>query len=193
MSDRKQDSTTTIVALAGRRIDSPGVEEPRFPLKNVDEVRRRIADALVNLPAVRLVCSGACGADLVALEAAAQLGLHRRIVLPFAPARFRETSVVDRPGEWGPVFDRQIAAAAATGDLVVLGLEGDDDQAYAATNEAIIREAKALAGTPGRAGAHRLIAMLVWEGTKRQGSDATAGFGDLAKKSGFEERSIPTL
>jgi hypothetical protein len=192
MPDRKKHATTSIVALAGRRIDSPAAEEPRFPLKNVDEVRRRIAQALGNLKAVGLVCSGACGADLVALEAAAKLGLHRRIVLPFAPARFRETSVVDRPGEWGPVFDRQVAAAAAAGDLVVLGLEGDDDQAYTATNEAIIREAKALARTPGQA-AHRLVAMLVWEGAKRQGSDATAGFGDLARKVGFEEQSIPTL
>jgi hypothetical protein len=46
MSDRNQHPTTTIVALARRRIDAPGVEEPRFPLKNVDDVRRRIADAV---------------------------------------------------------------------------------------------------------------------------------------------------
>jgi hypothetical protein len=187
MSD-SQHPNTTIVALAGRRIDVPGTENQRFPLRNVDKVRRRIAGALEKLQAVGLVCSAACGADLVALEAAEQLGLRRRIVLPFAPVRFRETSVVDRPGDWGPVFDRQIATAAAGGDLVVLNLEGDDDGAYAAANEAIVREAQALAGTRGR-----LVAMLVWEGAKRQRNDATAEFGELAKKAGFTELSIPTL
>lgn len=119
--------------------------------------------------------------------------MRRRIVLPFPPARFRETSVVDRSEEWGPVFDRQIAAAAAAGDFVVLDLDGDDDRAYAAANEAIIREAQALAAQPDQGEAHRLVAMLVWEGAKRHGSDATAGFRELARKAGFEEQSIPTL
>jgi hypothetical protein len=119
--------------------------------------------------------------------------LRRRIVLPFPPPRFRKTSVVDRSEEWGPVFDRQIAAAAAAGDLIVLGLDGDDDLAYAAANKAILREAEALTAQSAQGDAHRQVAMLVWEGAKRQGSDATAGFRDLAKKAGFEEQWIPTL
>ena len=93
---------TAVVALAGRRIDLPEAQVPRFPLENVQEVGRRICEALYEMHAVALVCSAACGADLVALEQAKQLGLRRRIVLPFAPERFRETSVVDRPGDWGP-------------------------------------------------------------------------------------------
>jgi len=188
MSDLKQCPSNTVVALAGRRIDAPNAEEPRFPLKNVNKVRRRIAESLSDLKAVGLVCSAACGADLTALEAAEQLGVRRRIVLPFAPLRFRETSVVDRPGDWEVVFDRQIATTSASGDLVVLDLEGDNDRAYAATNEAIIREAQRLAETP-----VRLVAILVWEGSKRHGNDATAGFGDLARKAGFARRSILTL
>ena len=36
---------------------------------------------------------------LVALEQAKQLGVRRRIMQPFAPERFRETSVVDRPDD----------------------------------------------------------------------------------------------
>jgi hypothetical protein len=188
MSDLKQYPSNTMVALAGRRIDAPDAKEPRFPLKNVNEVRRRIAEALKDLQAVGLVCSAACGADLIALAAAEQLGVRRRIVLPFAPPRFRETSVVDRPGDWGAVFDHQIATTSASGDLVVLDLKEDNDRAYTTTNEAIIREAQKLVETPAR-----LVAILVWEGSKQHGSDATAGFGDLAKKAEFTQRSILTL
>ena len=111
---------TAVVALAGRRIDLPDAQVPQFPLGNVQEVGRRIYEALCEMHAVALVCSAACGADLVALEQAKQLGLRRRVVLPFAPERFRETSVVDRPGDWGPLYDQQVAATAAAGDLLVL-------------------------------------------------------------------------
>jgi hypothetical protein len=193
MSERRQVPATAIVALAGRRIDRPGAQPPRFPLDQVEEVGHRIAEALSRIRASCLVCSAACGADLVALEQAEQLGLRRRIVLPFAPKRFRESSVIDRPGAWGPVFDRQIAAAIATGDLVVLEHGGGDDNAYAAANEAIVREAQALARLAGSDGPQRLVAMLVWEGTPRSEGDATAGFGELAKRAGFEEETILTL
>jgi hypothetical protein len=184
--------TTSIIALAGRRIDVPGTTPPRFPLSQVEEVRSRLAGAFARLHAVGLVCSGACGADLVALEAAEQLGMRRRIVLPFAPERFRKSSVVDRPGDWGRVYDRQIAAAAKSDGLVVLDLGGEDDRAYAAANEAIIRETLRLARTAEQARSYRLVALLVWEGIRRQGSDATAAFGELAQKAGFEVITIPT-
>jgi hypothetical protein len=141
---------------------------------------------------VALVGSAACGADLVALEQAEQLRLRRRIVLPFAPAQFRESSVVDRPGDWGREYDHQIAAAAAAGDLLVLDLAASGDAAYAAANEAIVHEAQALARAA-PSGPHRLIAMLIWEGAPRSGSDATAGFRDLTKDAGFEEQFVPTL
>ena len=184
---------TAVVALAGRRIDLPDAQVPRFPLGNVQEVGRRIYKALCEMHAVALVCSAACGADLVALEQAKQLGLRRRVVLPFAPERFRETSVVDRPGNWGSLYDQQIAATAAAGDLLVLDIATGGDAAYAAANETIVREAQALARTAHPDRAHRLIAILVWEGAPRPGSDATARFRDLARRAGFEEQSISTL
>jgi ABC-type enterobactin transport system permease subunit len=58
---------------------------PCFPLEAVAIVRRRLADLLVQEHAVALVCSAACGADLIALEEAERLGLRRRIILPFRP------------------------------------------------------------------------------------------------------------
>jgi hypothetical protein len=113
-------------------------------------------------------------------------------VLPFPPNRFRETSVTDRPGNWGPVFDRLVAAAESAGDLVALSSTGDDDAAYAAANEVIIKEAQALAGSTLDGTRLRLVAVIVGEGSARAGTDASGGLLTLAKNAGFEERSVLT-
>ena len=182
-----------VIALAGRRIDAPDTNPPRFLLENVPMVRQRLADMFTAERTGALVCSAACGADLIALEEAERLGIRRRIVLPFSPARFRDTSVTDRPGDWGPIFDRIIASATSAGDLVILGdLEGNNDAAYAAANEAIIHEAQGLiqettAGAPCKG-----VVVVVWEGAAREGTDASGGLRDLARRAGFEERSVLT-
>jgi hypothetical protein len=183
----------SVVALAGLRIDAPDAQPPRFPLGRVEVVRERVAEALRRLNAQALVCSAACGADLVALAQAERLGLRRRIVLPFAADRFLESSVNDRPGGWELLFNQQVAAAAAVGDLVVLDGKEADDRAYAAANDAIVEEAQALARATKDHEQRRLIALLVWEGTARSGSDATAEFGKIAKKAGFEVESVLTV
>jgi hypothetical protein len=186
-------SKRSVIAVAGRRIDAPDADSPRFPLENVPLVRSRLAALFSTEHAEAVVCSAACGADLIALEEAERLGLRRRIVLPFPPERFRETSVTDRPGEWGPAFDRLIAAAEATDDLVILqSTNGSDDAAYAAANQAIIREAEALAQALPGGVQPRLIAVIVWEGSAREGTDASGGLRNLAAQAGFEERSLLT-
>jgi hypothetical protein len=183
-----------VIALAGRRIDAPGTDPPRFPLKNVPIVRERIAGFLSSEHAKAIVCSAACGADLIALEEAERLGLRRRIVLPFAPKRFRETSVTDRPGDWGPVFDRLVAEAENTADLVVLdSVAGDDDAAYAAANQVIIREAEGLAKDTSDGILHQRVSLIVWEGAARPGTDASGGLQTLAAQAGFEQRFLLTL
>jgi hypothetical protein len=186
----------TVVALAGRRIDAPDTAPPRFPLENVAAVRQRIADLLAAERVTDLVCAAACGADLIALEEAGRLGLRRRIVLPFAAERFRETSVTDRPGDWGPVYDQMIAAVAAQGGIVVCDpVEGDDEAAYAAANHAIIREAQAQAQVQARTSGEdaRRLVVIVWEGAERATTDASGELRRLALAAGFEERNVPTL
>ena len=74
---------SSIIALAGRRIDTPGTNPPRFPLDSVPLVRARIAELLRVERAAAVVASAACGADLIALEEAERIGIRRRIVLPF--------------------------------------------------------------------------------------------------------------
>jgi hypothetical protein len=175
----------TVIALAGRRIDPAGSGIPRFPLHMIPDVRGRLRRRLEELSADTLVCSAACGADLLALETARDLGMRRRVVLPFDRSRFRETSVTDRPGEWGTLFDRLMDEAVAAGDLVVLQ-SADDAGAYAATNRVIFDEAFTLArGRPGLVAEGRVsvVAVVVWEGRSRGGKDLTENFLELARAS----------
>jgi hypothetical protein len=136
-----------------------------------------------------LVCSGACGADLLALDAAGELGLRRRMVLPFEPARFRAGSVTDRPGLWGPLFDQTVAQIEAAGDLVVLGHAGNLDEAYVAVNRAIFDEAARLAHTDPDG---RVRAVVVWEGRSRGPGDLTDSFAREARVRGLDVVEILT-
>ncbi len=190
-----------VIALAGRRVDAAGVSTARFPLANVEAVHERLRAFFTKRMATSLVSSAACGADLVALTVAQSLGLRRRVVLPFEPQRFRTTSVTDRPGEWGELFDRTIQEVSRTGDLVVLEQTGDPDDAYAATNEAILDEATNLASgklhgrtTPG---AQRVtgavLAVVAWDGHPREGNDLTIRFVQSARERGLSVAEVSTL
>lgn len=191
MSDPAR-SHAAVAAVAGRRIDAPDTMPPRFPLGAIPLVRQRLAALLVEERVSALVASAACGADLIALEEAARLGIRRRIVLPFPVDRFRTVSVTDRPGDWGPLFDRLVAEAAAGGDLIILPAGGGtNDDAYDEATRVIVAEAQGLARTllPPR----RCLGITVWEGARRAGTDASGGFRERAAAAGFEERIILTV
>lgn len=173
-----------VVALAGRRVDAADAKEPRFSPKDVDVVRERVRRMLRDVQPAALVCSAACGADLLALDEAADLGIPRRIVLPFAKDRFRETSVVDRPGNWGPTFDRLVAQAEADGALVVADV-GEGDEGYREANRAILREAA-------RGAAGGVEAWIVWNGRPRDEGDITLHFSDEAFRRACFVRVVST-
>jgi hypothetical protein len=177
-----------IIALAGRRVDTADAKEPRFPLRNVESVRTRARAVLKEEGATALVSSAACDADLIALSEAAQLGLRRRVILPFERRRFRETSVTDRPGEWGPLYDQVLDAVEAAGDLVILQ-NGSDDEAYSAANRAILDEAVAMA----KAVHQSATAVLIWDGVSRGDHDLTEEFGAEARKRGLAVTQVRTL
>jgi hypothetical protein len=176
----------TVVALAGRRIDAPNAAEPRFPASQVNSVRDRIRSFLAASRAVALVASAACGADLIALQLAAEAKLRRRIVLPFDAVRFRETSVVDRGEEWGEIFDAVLRSIPQS-DLIVLGLTEDED-AYTRTNVAILDHAQLLAG-PGR----DVRALVVWNGVPRGPDDITAQFASTARARNLVVSEVLTV
>ena len=100
------------------------------------------------------------------------------VVLPYAPDVFRERSVVDRPGEWGPAYDTLIAESlSGLVELVILHSAQSPDESYrafAATNTAIIDRAEQLA----REASEResILAVVVWDGASRGPDDLTDEF-----------------
>lgn len=178
-----------VFALAGRRIDAAGAANATFPVENIGVVRNRLRALFEMHDGKALVSSAACGADLLALEEAGALGMRRRVILPFTAERFRATSVVDRPGDWGPVYDRVIGEVSAHHDLVVFESDLADDEAYAAANHAILDEAAMLSRESG----NRAAAVLAWDGHSRGDTDLTAAFGRQARLRDMAVFDVTTL
>lgn len=177
-----------VLAAAGRRIDAAGQPQARFPLSQVPAVQQKLRGLLIEQKVRILVCSAACGADLVALEEAGTLGIERHIVLPFEPERFRISSVIDRPGNWGEAFDRALAEVKNNGRLTVVPACENEQTAYAAANRAILETARGLALRTG----DRAAAVLLWDGRSRGAGDLTAEFGSEAQRMGFPRFDLDT-
>ena len=178
-----------VVAMAGRRVDPPNAKQTRFPATMLGTVRDRIRKLLSAEKATVLVSSAACGADLLALEAAGELRLQRHVVLPFPRHAFRKASVVDRGGDWGERYDRAIDEVERQGKLLVLHYSEDDPAAYAATNIAIMDEAEKVA----REINEQVSAIGVWDGKSRGQDDYTEQFQKHARERGMSVREILTL
>jgi hypothetical protein len=178
---------TRVAAVAGRRIDAADAQRPSFPESSEGNVKSAVMRVIRERAIELVVASAACGADIVAIEAARELGLRFRIVLPFDAGRFRDTSVVDRGPSWGVRYDALLAAAEARGDVVVVAdSAADDDAAYALATRRILDEARALAGG-------QPIALALWDERPRSTTDATREFVELARAGGLEVVTIPTL
>lgn len=177
---------TAIACLAGRRIDPIDGDPLRFPLDRSVEVGRKISAVLVERKISRLVCAAACGADILALEACVTLDIPATIVLPFSVALFREISVTDRPGTWGPRFDKVIAHARSRSDLVELGYKEDDEEAFLGANREIVARVE-------QSTASEKFAIVVWNGTARGEDDATADLAEHAKAAGLIVIEVPTM
>jgi hypothetical protein len=183
-----------IVAVAGRRIDAADAAVAHFPLANRRLVARRIGAALQRLDATAVVASAACGADLLALDAAECRGMRRRIILPYAEEWFLEDSVLDRPGRWAGAFRAQCAAARGANDLVVLDEARGSDDAFRAVNEAIVAEGLRLAEHASPADpAAALAVLIVWEGSPRGPDDLTAHLRERMRHLGAQVVEVSTV
>jgi hypothetical protein len=195
---------SVIVAFAGRRIDAQDATTARFPLTRVNFVRDRI-EALFRRERVNtLICSAACGADLIALRVAQELGIGYQVILPFASDRFRVTSVTDRPASqdwnWGELFDQVIDGAPKSGGLVVVEAGEDSQAGYQAVNRAILdaalrqeQDKKIPSPTQASHGSHQVQALIVWDGHARDDHDLTRHFAEEARVRGLVVREILTL
>jgi tetratricopeptide (TPR) repeat protein len=178
-----------IVAVAGRRVDAPDASPQRFPQENLALVSQRLRTLFRKVGATAVVGSAACGADLLAHAEAGTARIRARIVLPADPQKFRNTSVIDRPGDWGSMYDRILKDVDAAGDLIVMQGQPEGDAAYEAANLAILDDAQAL----GRASGQPVCAVLVWDGRSRGAGDLTEAFSVAAKQRGLEVLEVLTL
>jgi len=177
-----------IIALAGRRVDAIDATQSKFPLQNVDRVSRAVR-ALFELHQVTaVVSSAACGADLIGLAEAGKLGLRRRIVLPFDRAKFRETSVIDRPGDWAALYDKILDEVESRNDLTVVNT-ATHAEPYSMVNGLILADAVSL----GREEGEPVNAALVWDGISRGKQDFTDELGVEARKLGLAVLEVLTI
>lgn len=190
-----------IIALSGRRVDAEDAPVARFPLANQEEVRRRIGAVLDRHHPSAVVASAAAGADLLGQEEATARGIRHRVILPYDAERFRADSVADRPGEWGPRYDRMSQLANARNDLVVHPAPSPDEEsadAYRRAADAVLDEALALAraelAAEGReeSPAMDVVAVAVWDGVPRGPDDFTAYFISQARARGIVVEQILT-
>jgi hypothetical protein len=176
-----------IVALAGRRVDAPDAKEKRFSPENAESVKERIRKFLQTENATALVSAAACGADILALEAAGELGIRRRVVLPYDKVTFKHASVIDRPGDWGERYDLILTEVDEKGDLIVDDYD-EDEESYFAANHDILDQAEELAEETGQ----QLSAVVVWNGQTRGEEDVTGHFLEEAKQRGLKVTEINT-
>jgi hypothetical protein len=83
-------------------------------------------------------------------------------------------------------------------DLVIIPPAGDENAAYAATNEHIFAEAVALSRVSADQENARTVhdqvrAIIVWEGRPRGDGDLTAEFADRARELGMPVEEIYTV
>lgn len=177
-----------IVALAGRRIDAPKADPKRFPAENANKVKQQIHDFLKENNAAAVVCAAACGTDILALEAAGELGIRRRIILPYDKKSFRASSVADRNSDWGERFDRIVAEVEAQDDLVEYFYDKDQEDTYYATNHDILDEAEEVA----MAAKQELMVLVVWDGESRGDDDVSAHFLEESRRRDLNVTEILT-
>ncbi len=173
-----------VAALAGRRIDEPDSTRVQFPLTCVKKVSADLRKLFERGSFTSLVCSAACGADLVAVESAKLLGMTVDIILPYSPSKFRESSVVDRPGDWGPIYDRLIDETAANNRLHILS--SDEKGNYDIATAGILSTATSMASL------ENIFGFVVWEGQPRDEDDATLDFKRQAEKLGLTVHEVAT-
>lgn len=173
-----------VIVEAGRRVDAKDAKTARFPLKNIPEVRRKIQQFLQNEKPVAIVCSAACGTDLLLLDLAAEMQIPRYILLPSEPEEFRKSSVTDRPGDWSDLYTRMLASSQVQVLKLPAGQKG-----YLATNLKLLDKADAVAAERKTS----VQALVIWNKESRGPDDVTGHFLDEAKLRQLPVVQISTL
>jgi len=101
-----------VIAFAGHMIDAPGRSTPRFPAALAPVVEAALRERCARFRQPIVYTSAACGADLIFIEAALDVGAEVNIVLPFERADFARTSVAVGGSAWIERFNAALERAA---------------------------------------------------------------------------------
>jgi class 3 adenylate cyclase/tetratricopeptide (TPR) repeat protein len=115
-----------VCAFAGHMIDAADRASPRFPPSLVPAVTTAVRERLARLYQPVVYTSAACGADLILIEAALEIGAEVNVVLPFDRDDFVRESVAPGGAEWVGRFGAALAGASR---VIMATEEGylDDD------------------------------------------------------------------
>jgi class 3 adenylate cyclase len=158
-----------VAVCAGHMIDRPGRQPPRFPAeleqRVADELRRRLSEGDGRVG----YASGACGTDILFLEAVLERQGEIRVVLPYDRERFVRDSVDIGGGDWRQRFERLLDRAAAVTTASEQGSVSDS-----ASLEYVNRLLFGLAKHRADRLETRLLPMVVWDGRPGDGPGGTA-------------------
>lgn len=175
-----------VVAFAGHLIDTPGRRVPRFPPALEAAATAAIRERLVQLDAGFGFSSGACGADLIFLEALRERNGETTIVLPYDADQFERDSVDIVPGaDWSARFRRALAAAR---DVFLASEQrvGSGEVSY----EYAVLLLEGLAGIRADELDAELVRVVLWDGKAQGGRGGTAPTVEQWRREGHRVEVI---
>jgi hypothetical protein len=161
----------TAIVFSGHMIDAPTRPTPRFPPHCEALAAREIAAWLAKLPHETVgYASAARGGDILFHEAMRARGRRTVIILPFAPRKFKKTSVSGVPGGTWVARFRRLWSETPKVDQISLNLPVESTS-YAICNAEILT----------RAAFHgRFKLLALWDG---QPSQDPGGTGDMVQRA----------
>jgi class 3 adenylate cyclase len=159
-----------VVVFTGTMIDRPDRGAPRFPLAAESAVARALDERLATLDAGFGYASGACGGDILILEAMARRGGKTSIVLPYPEGDFLADSVTcGIDSDWATRFDTVIQHAGTV--LRAVGQRFTESPVfYQYANMLLLGLARIQSEMLGV----DLVPLALWDGEPGEGAGGTA-------------------
>ena len=173
------DKPVHLILFAGHLVDAPGRSQQRFPVEYADRAKALILTAVEELLDDQYetigLASAAPGADILAHEVCAELGLSSKICLPM-PADIFARLTFQNLGTWRTKFldlqkDREVLVLSNSEGLPSW-LQGSDENFWERGNRWVIHMALA-------SDANRITLIALWDG--KQEGDAPGGTAHMVK------------
>jgi class 3 adenylate cyclase len=177
------------VFFTGHMVDRPDRAIPRFEPSRAPEIARRIGGELEIAGATDGFASGACGGDIVFLEAILARGGRAHVTLPCAVDAFRKDCVDIIPGaDWVARFDRLLESAST---VEILGEQYASDNAMA--SECCSRVMVGLAERCARDKGEDPLVIALWDGRPGDAVGGTHSCVQFCIQNGYQVRLMTDL